>query len=126
MRSILPGVIKAPPPDCFEVPSDWRTSTADGVCTTDLRVPLHAAVGQGKYLGTNPGVVGAWQAMSHVQFQGAITRFVAGAFLEKTFVAGGFGFYSATLRIASERRSWKAMLLQAARRPGPARKEGNS
>ena len=81
----------------FEAPSYWRTSTADGVYTTDLRLLLHAAVGQGKYVGTNPGVVGIWQVTRHVMFQGAITRFVAGAFLEKTFVAGGFGFYSATL-----------------------------
>jgi len=97
VRSILPGALKAPPPDCFEVPSDWRTSTADGVYTTDLRLLLHAGVGQGKYVGTNPGVVGVWQVTRHVQFQGAITRFVAGAFLEKTFVAGGVEFYSATL-----------------------------
>ena len=81
----------------FEAPSYWRTSTADGVYTTDLKLLLHAAVGQGKYVGTNPGVVGVWQVTRHVMFQGAITRFVAGAFLEKTFVAGGFGFYSATL-----------------------------
>ena len=97
MRSILPGVIKTPPPDCFEAPSYWRTSTADGVCTTDLKVLLHADVGQGKYVGTNPGVVGVWQATRHIMFQGAITRFIAGAFLEKTIAAGGFGFYSATL-----------------------------
>ena len=97
MRSILPGVIKTPPPDCFEAPSYWRTSTADGVYTTDLKVLLHADVGQGKYVGTNPGVVGVWQATRHIMFQGAITRFIAGAFLEKTIAAGGFGFYSATL-----------------------------
>ncbi len=81
----------------FEAPSYWRTSTADGVYTTDLKLLLRAAVGQGRYVGTNPGVVGVWQVTRHVMFQGAITRFIAGAFLEKTFVAGGFGFYSATL-----------------------------
>jgi hypothetical protein len=81
----------------FEAPSYWRTSTADGVYTTDLKLLLHADVGRGKYVGINPGVVGVWRVTRHVTFQGAITRFVAGAFLEKTFVAGGFGFYSATL-----------------------------
>jgi Alginate export len=81
----------------FEAPSYWRTSTADGVYTTDLKLLWHAAVGQGKYVGTNPGVVGVWQATRHITFQGAISRFFAGAFLEKTIAAGGFGFYSATL-----------------------------
>jgi hypothetical protein len=37
-----------------------------------------------------------WQATRHWQIQGAITRFLAGAFLEQTFVASGFGFYSTT------------------------------
>jgi hypothetical protein len=60
-----------------------------------MRLLVHATVGQGKYVRTNPGVVGVWRIMRHVTFQGAITRFVAGAFLEKTFVAGAFGFCSA-------------------------------
>ncbi len=81
----------------FEAPSYWRTSTVDGVYAPDLSLLLHAAAGQGKYVGTNPGAVGVWQVTRHVTVQGAITRFVAGIFLEKTFVAGGFGFYSATL-----------------------------
>jgi hypothetical protein len=80
----------------FEAPSYWRTSTADGIYSTDLKLLLRAAVGQGRYVGTNPGIVGVWQITRHVTFQGAITRFMAGAFLEKTFVAGGFGFHSAT------------------------------
>ena len=40
---------------------------------TDLKLLIHAAVGQGKYVGTNPGVVGVWQVARHVTFQGAIT-----------------------------------------------------
>ncbi len=81
----------------FEAPSYWRTSTADGVYSPDLRLLLHADVGQGKYVGTNPGAVGIWQVTRHIQFQGAITRLISGAFLEATAVAGGFGFYSATV-----------------------------
>jgi len=81
----------------LEAPSYWRTSSADGVYAPDLRLLLHADVGQGKYVGTNPGAVGVWQVMRHIQFQGAITRFISGAFLEDTNTAGGFGFYSATM-----------------------------
>jgi hypothetical protein len=81
----------------LEAPSYWRTSTADGIYSPDLRLLLHADAGKAKYVGTNPGVVGIWQATKHIMFQGAITRFIAGAFLEKTLAAGGFGFYSATM-----------------------------
>jgi hypothetical protein len=77
-----------------ESPSYWRTSTADGVYATDLRLLLPAGAGPGKYVGTNPGFVGVWQATRHVMIQGAITRFISGPFLQKTFVANGFGFYS--------------------------------
>jgi len=45
-----------------EVPSYWRTSTGDGVYSTDLRVLLRPQVGSGKYVGTNPGVLVVWQA----------------------------------------------------------------
>jgi hypothetical protein len=80
----------------FEVPSYWRTSTADGVYATDQRLLLRPDVGEGKYVGTNPGILVIWQATRHLQVQGAITRFLAGRFLENTFVAPGFGFYSAS------------------------------
>jgi hypothetical protein len=80
----------------FEAPSYWRTSEADGIYGTDLRVLLPPAAGRGKYVGTNPGVYVNWQATRHWQMQGAITRFLAGTFLEQTFVRSGFGFYSAT------------------------------
>jgi hypothetical protein len=36
----------------------------------------------------------AWQATRHVNFTGAITRFLPGKFLSDTFVKNGFGFYS--------------------------------
>ena len=39
-----------------------------------------------------------WQATRHLQLQGVITRFISGPFLENTFVAEGFGFYSVTAR----------------------------
>ncbi len=81
----------------LEVPSYWRTSAADGVYSTDLRLLLPANVGGGKYVGTNPGFLAIWQATGHLMLQGAITRFLSGAFLENTFVANGFGFYSVSV-----------------------------
>ena len=80
-----------------EAPSYWRTSTADGVYATDLRLLLRPGVGHGKYVGTNPGVLAVWQATRHWQMQGVITRFIAGEFLEQTFLSSGFGFYSASV-----------------------------
>jgi hypothetical protein len=82
----------------IEAPSYWRTSTADGVYTTDQRVLLPPAVGSGKYVGTNPGVVVIYQATRHLQLLGVVSRFLSGAFLTDTFVAEGFGFYSFTMR----------------------------
>ena len=79
-----------------EAPSYWRTSEGDGVYATDLRVLLPDTAGEGKYVGTNPGYVIVWQPTRHWRFQGAITRFLSGNFLKNTFVAEGFGFYSAT------------------------------
>jgi hypothetical protein len=82
----------------FEAPSYWRTSTADGVYATDLRVLAPPTAGSGKYVGTNPGFVGVWQATRHLQFQGVVTRFLSGGFLENTFVSNGFNFLSFTAR----------------------------
>jgi hypothetical protein len=81
----------------IEAPSYWRTSEADGVYSTDLRVLLPGNAGEGRYVGTNPGYVIVCQATRHLQVQGAITRFLSGEFLKRTFVASGFGFYSATV-----------------------------
>jgi len=80
----------------LEAPSYWRTSEMDGVYATDLRVLLPGNAGEGKYVGTNPAYVIVWQATRHLNFQGAITRFLSGDFLKNTFVAEGFGFYSAS------------------------------
>jgi Alginate export len=80
----------------FEAPSYWRTSTGDGVYGTDLRPLIRPEAGDGRYVGTNPGIVVVWQATRHLQMQGAVTRFLAGGFLENTFVSTGFGFYSAS------------------------------
>ena len=82
----------------FEAPSYWRTSTADGVYATDLRLLLPPQVGTGKYVGTNPAALVVWRPTPHLEFQGVITRFLSGPFLERTFVADGFGFYSVTTR----------------------------
>ena len=81
-----------------EAPSYWRTSTDDGVYATDLRVLFGPRAGAGKYVATNPSLLVVWQATRHVQLQGVITRLVAGRFLDDTFVAAGFGFYSFTAR----------------------------
>jgi hypothetical protein len=80
----------------FEAPSYWRTSTGDGIYNPNQTLIMPPGAGQGKYVGTNPAIIVAWQTTTHLQFQGAITRFLPGAFLEKTFIAHGFGFYSAT------------------------------
>jgi alginate export protein len=81
-----------------EAPSYWRTSTGDGIYSTDLRLLIPPDVGTGTYVGTNPGVTAVWQVTRHLQLQGAITRFLSGPFLESTFVNNGFGFYSFTMR----------------------------
>ena len=81
----------------IEAPSYWRTSGADGVYGTDLRLLIPPAAGHGKYVGTNPGVLVVWQPTRHLQLQGVITRFLAGTFLEDTFVSSGFGFYSGSV-----------------------------
>jgi hypothetical protein len=78
----------------IEAPSYWRTSTGDGVYGTDLRLLIRPDAGSGTYVGTNPGVLVVWQATSHIQLQGVITRFLAGRFLDRTFISPGFGFYS--------------------------------
>jgi hypothetical protein len=78
----------------FEMPSYYRSSTRDGLYTIDLRLLLPGQSNRHRYVGTNPGVIAAWQMTRHVNFTGAITRFLPGAFLSDTFVKNGFGFYS--------------------------------
>jgi len=78
----------------FEAPSYWRTTPGDGVYSTDQRLLFGPGAGTGMYVGTNPGVLVVWQATRHLQGQGAITRFHSGGFLQDTFAAPGFGFYS--------------------------------
>lgn len=82
----------------IEAPSYWRSSSRDGVYSTDQRLLLGPGAGTGKYVGTNPGVFVVWQATRHLQFQGVVTRFLSGGFLDRTFVSEGFGFYSVTAR----------------------------
>ncbi len=78
----------------FEAPSYFRSSVRDGVYSIDLRLLLRGQSNQHRYVGTNPGGIVAWQATRHVNFTGAITRFLSGKFLSDTFVKNGFGFYS--------------------------------
>jgi hypothetical protein len=82
----------------FEAPSYWRTVVEDGVYATDLRVLFRPESGQGRYVGTNPAVLVVWQPTPHLQLQGVITRFLPSAYLDSTFIADGFGFYSFTAR----------------------------
>jgi Alginate export len=99
LTDLTPALTVSPRPALtigFEAPSYWRTSTGDGVYATDLRLLLRPDAGRGRYVGTNPGVLIVWQATPHFQLQGAITRFLPGAFLENTFVSSGFRFYSAS------------------------------
>jgi hypothetical protein len=101
LTDFTPAVTVSPRSDFtigFEAPSYWRTSTADGVYATDLRVLFRPEIGEGKYVGTNPGVLVVYQPTPHLQLQGVITRVLSGPFLERTFVAAGFGFYSFTAR----------------------------
>jgi hypothetical protein len=97
LTDFTPALVMAPRASLtfgFEAPSYWRTSTADGVYATDLRVLVPPGAGTGKYVGTNPGIFVIWQVTPHCQLQGVITRFISGHFLEETFVSAGFGFYS--------------------------------
>jgi hypothetical protein len=80
----------------FEAPSYWRTSTGDGVYSTDLRLLVPPDAGDAKYVGTNPAVLAVWQMTTHIQIQAVLTRFLVGPFLDRTFVSSGFGFYSGT------------------------------
>jgi hypothetical protein len=100
LTDLTPALTMSPMPSLtvgFEAPSYWRTSEADGVYGTDLRLLIPPAAGHGKYVGTNPAVLVVWQATRHLQVQGVITRFLAGTFLENTFVSSGFGFYSGSV-----------------------------
>ena len=81
----------------FECPNYWRTSTADGIYGVQMQVLIRPDVGSGRYVGSNPGIIVVWQATPHMMIQGAITRFLSSDFLKNSFVANGFGFYSATV-----------------------------
>ena len=80
-----------------ESPSYFRSSRGDGVYSISLDLLIPASAGTDRYVGTNPGVSVIWLANQHIAVGGAITRFLPGPFLERTFVANGFGFYSASV-----------------------------
>jgi hypothetical protein len=97
LTDLTPAITMTPHPTLtlgIEAPSYWRTSTGDGVYGTDLRLLIRPEAGAGQYVGTNPGVLVVWQATPHAQLQGVVTRFLAGRFLDRSFVSSGFGFYS--------------------------------
>ncbi len=52
---------------------------------------------QNRFVGTNPGVVAMWQATPHLTLTGVITRFLPGGYVQQSFVAHGFGFYSSSI-----------------------------
>jgi hypothetical protein len=79
-----------------ERPMYWRTSTADGVYNTALRLLLPPRAGTGHFVGATLGILGIWQATHHLQMSGAVIRLVPGRFLDTTFVRGGAGLYSVT------------------------------
>ena len=100
LTDMTPALTIRPRPDLtvgIEAPSYWRTSAADGVYATDLRLLIRPDAAGGRYVGTNPGVLAVWQATPHWQVQGVVTRFLSGGFLQDTFVSSGFGFYSASI-----------------------------
>ena len=80
----------------LEWPQYWRTSTADGLYNTALRLLLPPGAGRGHHVGSSVGVLSIYQVTPHVQVSGAIIRLVPGAFLDTTFVRGGLGLYSLT------------------------------
>jgi hypothetical protein len=81
----------------FEVPTYFRTSLRDAVYNIELRPLINIASSRERYVGTNPGFVVIWQATRHLNLTGAITRFLPGGYVEQSFVAHGFGFYSTSL-----------------------------
>lgn len=81
----------------FESPFYFRSSLRDGVYNIELRpLPLSPASDE-RYVGTNPAFVATWNATSHLNLTGVITRFVAGPFVDGSFIAHGFGFYSGSI-----------------------------
>jgi hypothetical protein len=80
----------------LESPFYWRSSVGDGIYNINLRLLFPPAAGDGRYIGTNPGVYATWQVTSHLQLQGSILRLIPGGFLERTSLTRGIGFYSAT------------------------------
>jgi hypothetical protein len=93
VQLLLPGRVVF----IFESPFYFRSSLRDGVYNIELRpLPLSPASDE-RYVGTNPAFVAIWNATSHLQLTGVITRFVPGAFVDGSFVAHGFGFYSGSI-----------------------------
>ena len=80
----------------FEWPQYWRTSTADGIYNTALRLLLPPGVGTGRRVGSTIGTLAIYQLTPHLQVSGAVIRLLSDQFLDTTFVRGGAGLYSVT------------------------------
>jgi hypothetical protein len=81
----------------FESPFYFRSSLRDGIYNIELRPLPFSAARDERYVGTNPAFVAVWQATTHLNLTGVITRFVPGPFVDGSFIAHGFGFYSSSL-----------------------------
>lgn len=81
----------------FESPFYFRSSRRDGIYNIELRPLPFAASREERYVGTNPAFVAVWQATTHLNLTGVITRFVPGSFVDGSFIAHGFGFYSSSI-----------------------------
>jgi hypothetical protein len=99
LTDVSPTLLLFPHPRVIvglESPFYWRSSVGDGIYNINLRLLFPPAAGDGRYIGTNPGVYATWQVTSHLQLQGSILRLIPGGFLERTSLTRGIGFYSAT------------------------------
>jgi len=81
----------------FEMPHYFRTSLRDAVYNIELRPLINIASSRARFVGANPGVVVVWPATRHLNLTGVITRFLPGGYVEQSFVAHGFGFYSTSV-----------------------------
>jgi len=81
----------------FESPFYTRMSSGDGLYAIDLRLLIPPGSNKALYVGANPGIIVSWQPYPHVGIVGAVTRFLPGAFLSDSIVAGGFSFYSTAI-----------------------------
>jgi hypothetical protein len=81
----------------FESPAYFRTSLRDAVYNIESRPLIVNPSNTARFVGANPAFVAVWQATPHLSLTGVITRFVPGGYVNQSFVAHGFGFYSSSI-----------------------------